>query len=66
MPTGLPIQSQIAMDYLGSIALASILARYRTCYVARYIARAKVRAYFCVICIISLMESVGIPVAGPL
>lgn len=58
MPTGLPIQSQIAMDYLGSIVLGSILARY--------VARDKVQDYFCVICIISLMESVGIPVAGPL
>ena len=62
MPTGLPIQSQIAMDYLGSIALDSIFARYA----ARYVARDKVQNYFCVICIISLMESVGIPVAGPL
>ncbi len=53
MPTGLPIQSQIAMDYLGSI-------------VARYVARYKVQDYLCVICIISLMENVGIPVAGPL
>ncbi len=58
MPSGLSAQSQIAMDYLGSIALGSI--------VARYVARDKVQDYLCVICIISLVESVGIPVAGPL